>query len=260
MLGPIDFQSYLIVALVFVQLELIFPLRAGQKVFRRHWQNDLVNLLLNGVIIQFGLLLAIGAMMAAIRLSVPAATARWAQSQPFWVQVAEVLLVADLGFYTAHRAFHKVPFLWRFHAVHHSIEEMDWLAAYRVHPLDQILTKSASLLPVYALGFSNGAILAFALIYKWQSLAIHSNTSLGLGPLRWLLASPQFHHWHHAHEPAARDKNFAGQLPFLDALFGTLYMPISMPGRYGIDDPVPARYDRQLIYPLRAKPATSIES
>jgi sterol desaturase/sphingolipid hydroxylase (fatty acid hydroxylase superfamily) len=251
MLGPIDFQSYLIVALIFVQLELIFPLRSQQKILRKHWPNDLVNLLLNGVIIQFGLLLAIGAMMAAIRLSVPPAAVAWIRAQPLWLQLVEVLLVADLGFYAAHRAFHAIPFLWRFHAVHHSIEEMDWLAAYRVHPLDQILTKSASLLPVYALGFSNGAILLFALIYKWQSLAIHSNTRLGLGPFRWVLASPQFHHWHHANEPAARDKNFAGQLPFLDAIFGTLFLPPSSPAKYGTDDPVPARYDQQLFYPLR---------
>ena len=125
------------------------------------------------------------------------------QSQPLWLQVPEVLLVADIGFYLAHRAFHAVPFLWKFHSMHHSIEEMDWLAAYRVHPLDQILTKSASFLPVYALGFSDSAILLFVLIYKWQSVAIHSNSRIGLGPLKWLFASPQFHHWHHAKEPAA---------------------------------------------------------
>lgn len=251
MLGPIDFTSYLIIALIFVQLELIFPLRAAQKRFRAHWPNDLVFFLLNGVIIQFGLLLAIGAMMAAVRLAVPQIVPTFVRSQPLWLQVVEVLLVADIGFYLAHRAFHAVPLLWKFHAVHHSIEEMDWLAAYRVHPLDQILTKSASFLPVYALGFSDASILLFVLIYKWQSVAIHSNSRIALGPLKWLLASPQFHHWHHAHEPAARDKNFAGQLPFLDLIGGTLHMPAAMPEKYGIDDPVPQRYDRQILYPFR---------
>jgi sterol desaturase/sphingolipid hydroxylase (fatty acid hydroxylase superfamily) len=251
MLGPFDFQSYLIIALIFIQLELFFPLRPGQKRFRRHWPNDLFYFLVNGVVIQFGLLLAIAAMMTAIRWAVPGALTMLVRSQPLWLQALEVLLVADAGFYLAHRAFHAVPFLWRFHAVHHSIEEMDWLAAYRVHPLDQILTKTASFLPVYALGFSDPAILIFLVIYKWQSVAIHSNSRIGLGPFKWLLASPQFHHWHHAHEPAARDKNFAGQLPFLDWIGGTLFMPEAMPARYGIDEPMPSGYPRQLLHPFR---------
>ena len=113
----------------------------------------------------------------------------------------------------------------KIHSGHHSIEELDWLAAYRVHPLDQIATKAVSYLPVYALGFSDPAILAFVFVYKWQSLFIHSNCLIDFGPLKWIFSSPQFHHWHHANEPAALDKNFAGQLPFLDLTFGTAYMP-----------------------------------
>ena len=126
----------------------------------------------------------------------------------------------------------------------------DWLAAQRVHPVDQILTKSASFLPVFALGFSTTAILIFTLIYQWQSLFIHSNTRIKFGPLKWLLASPQFHHWHHANEREAWDKNFAGQLPLLDMLGGTLFMPDRMPEKYGTDDPVPALYHQQLAYPF----------
>lgn len=159
-------------------------------------------------------------------------------------------MLADTGFYLAHRAFHAVPFLWRFHSIHHSIEEMDWLAAHRVHPVDQILTKSASFVPVFALDFSSTAILIFTLIYQWQSLFIHSNTRIKVGPLKWLPASPQFHHWHHANEREAWDKNFAGQLPLLDMLGGTLFMPYRMPQKYGTDDPVPPLYHQQLAYPF----------
>ena len=75
-------------------------------------------------------------------------------ARPIWLQVITVVIIADLGFYLAHRLFHAVPWLWHFHAVHHSIEEMDWLAAHRVHPVDQIVTKGASLVPVFVLGFS----------------------------------------------------------------------------------------------------------
>jgi sterol desaturase/sphingolipid hydroxylase (fatty acid hydroxylase superfamily) len=133
---------------------------------------------------------------------------------------------------------------------------MDWLAAHRVHPVDQILTKAASLLPVFALGFSEAAIAIFAFTYQWQSVLIHANLKLDFGPLKWLVASPQFHHWHHANEKAAFDKNFAGQLPFLDALCGTLFMPERMPSKYGIDYPVPALYHEQLTYPLRPESRT----
>ena len=139
---------------------------------------------------------------------------------------------------------------------------MDWLAAHRVHPVDQILTKTASLLPLFVLGFADSAIAIWAVAYQWQSLLVHSNTRLGLGPLRWLLATPQFHHWHHANEPQAFNKNFAGQLPFLDAMFGTLHLPgKAMPQRYGTSDPVPPLYHEQLLYPFRRgeRPADALE-
>jgi sterol desaturase/sphingolipid hydroxylase (fatty acid hydroxylase superfamily) len=123
-----------------------------------------------------------------------------------------------------------------------------------VHPIDQILTKGLSLLPVYALGFSTPATLLFVVLYHWQSLLIHSNVRIGFGPLRWILASPHFHHWHHANCPEALDKNFAGQLAFLDLLFGTLHMPPGrMPPRYGTEDPVPRSYLGQIAYPFLPK-------
>jgi sterol desaturase/sphingolipid hydroxylase (fatty acid hydroxylase superfamily) len=246
----IDLKAVLIIALIFIPLERLLPLHAEQSPARRHWLNDVVYLLFNGIVIKIGLLIVIGTAMLVLHQFVPAGLAQAVQSQPVWLQAVEVLVLADAGFYLAHRAFHAVPFLWRFHSIHHSIEEMDWLAAHRVHPVDQILTKSASFLPVFALDFSSTAILIFTLIYQWQSLFIHSNTRIKVGPLKWLPASPQFHHWHHANEREAWDKNFAGQLPLLDMLGGTLFMPYRMPQKYGTDDPVPPLYHQQLAYPF----------
>ena len=252
MIGPIDLEQILIVALVFVQVEMFFPLRPEQKKLRSQWRGDVVMLVVNGIVIQLGLVVAAAATVAAIHWAVPGSIGLRVRSQPLWLQIPEVILIADIGFYAAHRAFHMVPWLWKFHVVHHSIEEMDWLAAYRVHPLDQILTKSVSYLPLFALGFSDSAIFVFVLIFKWQATAIHSNSRIGFGPLDWLLASPRFHHWHHAHAPEALNKNFAGQLPLLDWLFGTLLLPAEMPARYGTDLKVPSRYDRQLLFPFVA--------
>jgi len=246
----VDLKAMLVIALIFIPLERLLPLHEEQSPARRHWLNDVVYLLLNGIVIKIGLLIVIGTAMLVFRQLVPVGLTQAVQSQSVWLQAVEVLVLADTGFYLAHRAFHAVPFLWRFHSIHHSIEEMDWLAAHRVHPVDQILTKSASFLPVFALGFSSSAILIFTLIYQWQSLFIHSNTRIRVGPLKWLLASPQFHHWHHANEREAWDKNFAGQLPVLDMLGGTLFMPDRMPKKYGTDDPVPTLYHQQLAYPF----------
>jgi sterol desaturase/sphingolipid hydroxylase (fatty acid hydroxylase superfamily) len=247
----IDFNAILIVAAIFIPLELIVPLRAQQKLLRKHWLNDLVYLFVNGIAINVGIIFALGAIAAGTRLAIPQSIATAVQSQPVWLQAMEVLLVADIGFYLAHRLFHAIPFLWKFHSVHHSIEEMDWLAGHRVHPIDQILTKTASYFPILVLGFSDAAILIFVMIYKWQSIMIHSNSALRFGPLEWIFATPHFHHWHHANQEAAFDKNFAGQLVFIDAIAGTLFIPEGTPEKYGTDYPVPAWYHDQLVYPLR---------
>jgi sterol desaturase/sphingolipid hydroxylase (fatty acid hydroxylase superfamily) len=257
-----DLKRLLLLIAVFVPIELLFALRKEQRLFRRGWANDLLYYVANGPIISVGVtVFIIVAIIAGERL-VPDLVRNAVRNQPQWVQAIEVILIADIGFYGAHLAFHKIPCLWKFHAVHHSIEELDWLAAYRVHPLDQIITKSASLLPVFVLGFSEAAIATFALLYFWHSILLHANVRLSFGPLRWLIASPEFHHWHHANQPEAHDKNFAGQISLFDVIFRTVYMPKQqMPSSYGTDDPVPGTYLEQLIYPFSGPkdPANSAE-
>jgi sterol desaturase/sphingolipid hydroxylase (fatty acid hydroxylase superfamily) len=253
-MDPFGLKVILITFLIFVPMERIIPLHP-QKIFRRNWTNDLIFLLLNGILIKLGLLAVIAAAFFAGSRIMPPGFQAWVGGLPYWVQIPAIIVLADLGFYWTHRMFHAVPWLWKFHAIHHSIEELDWLAGARVHPVDQILTKGVSLLPVVALGFSEWAIGAFAVLYQWQSVLIHSNVRIKFGPLRLLLASPEFHHWHHSNDREARDRNFAGQLPFLDAAFGSLHMPVGrMPSTYGLDHPMPQRYAFQMLYPfMRAR-------
>ena len=243
-------QHLAVAALVFVPLERLLALRKI-RFFRDRLLLDLTHLFVNAILVGVAVgLVAIAAFSQSESL-VPASWHAAIQAQPLWLQFLEVLLIADLGFYLAHRAFHRIPWLWRFHSVHHSIEHLDWIAAHRVHPMDQIVTKSASLLPVFLLGFDVAALAAFAILYQWQSLLIHANVRLDFGPARWILASPHFHHWHHANHSAAFDKNFAGQLPLWDLVFGSVYMPHGrMPDRYGTDDPVPTSYVGQLAHPF----------
>jgi sterol desaturase/sphingolipid hydroxylase (fatty acid hydroxylase superfamily) len=248
----LNLKGVLIACLIFIPLERLLAMHPLQRIFRRGFWNDLIYLFVNGWLIKLGILIIIAGTMVVFAWLIPPPVRASVAGQPYWLQIIEVILIADLGFYFVHRAFHAVPLLWRFHQIHHSIEELDWLAAARVHPVDQIATKGISLLPIFALGFSEAAIAAFALLYQWQSILLHSNISIHFGPLRWLIASPDFHHWHHSKESVARDKNFAGQLSLLDVLFGTAHMPRDQaPSQYGIDEPLPSTYVPQLLHPFK---------
>lgn len=245
-----DWRQILVLLLIFAPLERLVPLRPHQGLFRRDWTIDTVYLIVNGFLIR---LLFMGVLLMALPLmdggSLAGVQAR-VSALPLWVQIPLAILIADLGFYLHHRLFHAVPALWKFHAVHHSIEQLDWLAAHRVHPVDQLASNCLSLLPLFALGFSAEAMAFHALSYFLQSHLIHANVRLRFGPLEWLLASPRFHHWHHADQRDAHDRNFGGQTLLWDRLFGTIHMPTMFPERYGTADAAPIGYLRQLAWPF----------
>jgi sterol desaturase/sphingolipid hydroxylase (fatty acid hydroxylase superfamily) len=248
----LNLKTFLLACLIFIPLERLWAMHPVQRVFRRGWWNDAIYLFVNGWLTRLGIVITMAVTIVVSAWLIPAPVRIAVAGQPLWLQIVEVVLVADLGLYFAHRMFHSIPLLWRFHQIHHSNEELDWLAAFRVHPVDQIASKSISLLPVFALGFSDVAIAVFAFLSQWHALLVHSNISIGLGPLRWLVASPDFHHWHHSKDVAARDKNFAGQLSLLDVLFGTAYMPRGqLPTQYGIDEPLPSTYVTQILHPFK---------
>ena len=244
--------SLFLLALIFVPLERLFA-RVKQRVFRKAWRTDLAHFGVSHLLVQVTVFLTM----------LPAATFfHWAVSnrfqaavagQPVWLQFIEAMFVADLFAYLAHRAFHEVPFLWRFHQIHHSSEELDWLAGSRLHIVDIVLTRAFGFLPLYILGFSQAAIAAYLTWASFQAVFIHSNVRFKFGPLRFLLATPQFHHWHHS--ATLYNKNFAVHLPIIDRLFGTFHLPRNeWPEQYGIEgNPVPSGYIRQMVYPLAAQ-------
>jgi sterol desaturase/sphingolipid hydroxylase (fatty acid hydroxylase superfamily) len=247
----IPFRDFLLFLLVFTPFEHLLPIHQKSLGLRRGWLTDVLHFFLSGIVIRFGLTAVIVAAAIGGHALIPLEVTVAVQGLPLVLQVILATIIADLGFYLAHRAMHSIPALWHFHAIHHSSEELDWLAAYRVHPVDQVIVKGASLLPIFVLGFSTTAIGIAAVIYHWQALLIHSNIKVPLGPLRLLVAGPEFHHWHHANEREAYDKNFSGQLPLWDVLFKTLHLPGRMPERYGVNDNVPEGYLAQMAYPFR---------
>lgn len=247
-----DYSAILILACVFIPLERLLPIHADQGTLRRNWANDLFYLLFNGFVVRAGSALLFGAVMAGYRTYISPSDTEWVAGLPIWLQVIAVIVIADTGYYIAHRSFHAVPFLWKFHSVHHSIEEMDWLATHRVHPVDQILSNAMSLLPIYFIGFSPLALAIYLSIYQAQALLVHSNIRINFGPLKYIFASPEYHHWHHANQPEAYDRNFAAQLSIIDVVAGTMFMPKHRPHTYGLTEQMPAYYHQQLLYPIKA--------
>lgn len=248
--NPMDYTAIFILACILIPLERLLPLHPEQGTLRRDWLNDVFYLLFNGIVVRAGFAVVAGILMYFFKRTLGPDPLPWVGELPVWAQVIAVITIADFGYYIAHRASHAVPFLWKFHAVHHSIEEMDWLATHRVHAVDQIFTNTLSLLPIYFLGFSLEAVVVYAVIYQAQALLIHSNVKINFGPLKWLIASPEYHHWHHANEPDAYDRNFAAQLSIIDVLAGTLFIPKRQPKAYGINEPMPRLYHQQFLHPF----------
>lgn len=247
----------LLLVLVFVPLERAFARLPAQPVFRRGWRTDLAHFFASHLLVQVTSLLTLAPALLFFRWATQSPLQEAVAAQPAALQALEALAVADLAGYAAHRAFHAVPRLWRFHAVHHSSEALDWLAGSRLHLVDAVATRAAVFVPLFVLGFERAALTAYLIWVSFQATWIHANLR---GSPRWLervLATPRFHHWHHAADDEARDRNFAVHLPAIDWLFGTLHLPPGRwPERYGIDGkPVPDGWLRQLVWPLHAAPS-----
>jgi sterol desaturase/sphingolipid hydroxylase (fatty acid hydroxylase superfamily) len=253
----IDFFVVNLVAtgLMFAPIERFLPHRPEQRLFRPEWREDLFYYLVSSMLVQLLTFLALAPSTYINAHSGGLASIRAAiAGQPWLLQFAEVALLTDLVQYWFHRAFHRIPFLWGFHAVHHSARNMDWLAGSRMHFVEIILLRSVTSLPLLTLGFAPSVAQAYILfIYIYASL-VHANLR---GDFDWIgrfVVTPRFHHWHHAIEAEAVDKNFAVHFPLLDRLFGTFHLPPgAWPSGYGVPETVPKGYRAQFAYPFRRK-------
>lgn len=240
-------------SLLFIFIEKLRPLRPEQPVFRPEWQTDLAH---------FALIhLLVGLLMAIVNSTAHGALG-FLGFQPWHALIGQLgwaialplcILVADLVQYAIHRSFHEIPALWRFHAIHHSAKTMDWLAGSRLHLVEVVITRSLVLAALLLAGFSKGVIDAYILIVGFHAVLNHSNVNLNLGPLRHLIVTPAYHHWHHASEAIALDRNYAAHLPIIDRLLGTQCKPETpWPTHYGVvKDDVPPGFWAQCRYPFR---------
>jgi len=246
----------LMMTLIFSPIEVLWPAYPEQNVFRSQWLTDIVYFLSTHLPIQITtFLILLPATQLSSFLSIPALT-NAVGHLPWLVQFFLAVMVADLAEYLIHRAFHKIPFLWGFHAIHHSSKSLDWIAGSRAHIVDDVAVRAFILIPMMCV-FSHNMLVAYLFFVNIHATWAHCN----FGPtIKWLepfLVQPRYHHWHHTSQAEAIDKNFAIHFPWIDKIFGTHYLPgDKWPDTYGLqNEKIPAGFWGQTFYPLTRRKA-----
>jgi sterol desaturase/sphingolipid hydroxylase (fatty acid hydroxylase superfamily) len=256
----------MVVLIIFVPLERLCAART-QKFFRTAFVTDLAYYFFANLLPKLFLAVPISALAWALHRAVPSPFYAMMAELPGWLRLMLALLAGEIGFYWGHRAMHAVPMLWRFHAIHHAAEDMDFLVNTRAHPVDLFLSRLAGLAPIYVLGLAQPmgdhvdlVPVLFALIGSFWGFFVHANLSWRFGWLESVVATPAFHHWHHTNDgPAYIDKNFASMLPWLDRVFGTFYLPNdAFPSAYGIEAHMPAGFCNQMFHPFSRGPEPAL--
>ena len=243
--------TVVILMTIVVPFEKLFPRHKGKKFTRPHLATDVSYALASPLLNAIGL--AMGILIAIVSLAwIPGLLIR-----PLVAMIPPILMpfvgfaLFDLVVYWAHRWYHEVPFLWRFHAIHHSTEDLDWASGFRAHPLDGALIAPAAIF-LLAAGFSPEVTGVITVIQILTGLFLHANVKWRLKPLHKLVITPEFHHWHHTNEPEALWSNYSTFLPAWDLVFGTYYMPKDKrPQVYGVDEYIPEGMTAQLLHPMR---------
>jgi sterol desaturase/sphingolipid hydroxylase (fatty acid hydroxylase superfamily) len=241
-------------SLIFIFIEKLFAHRKDQPIFRPEWQTDFQHFVVNHMVVGFMLLATNLLVHKAFGWAVKTDLQAWIQSLPFVLELLLILLVADLVQYWTHRAYHET-WLWRLHAVHHSAKYMDWMAGSRLHIIEVLITRTSILGGIFILGFSKEVIDAYIVTVGFQAVFNHCNVNVRLGPLRYIIVTPNFHHWHHSQDKEALDTNYAAHFAFLDYIFGTAAKADRIwPNQYGVlGDYVPNGFWAQLKFPFTWK-------
>jgi len=240
---------------IFVPLERLCAVNPA-KIWRKQIGVDLAWYFVNSLTPAAVLSVPLALLARALHVADPGGFYSAVGAWPFWIKLSLMVLVNDIGAYWGHRASHAFPLLWRFHAIHHSAEHLDWLVNTRAHPFDMVFTRLSGLAPVYLLGLAqttgshiDPAVAMMTIFATIWTFFIHANIRVRLGPFEWLISSPAFHHWHHTNDEH-RDRNFAFVFPLIDRVFGTAWLPKYWPTVYGIDAKVSPTLAGQFFDPM----------
>jgi len=250
----------LLMALIYVPLERLWPRYPEQGTFRKGWIQDVVYFMSTHLPIQIlSFLVLLPATQATKYLGVPVLQQTIARL-PWLLQFFFAVVVADIAEYFIHLALHKVPFLWRFHSIHHSSKALDWIAGSRSHFVDDTLVRGFILAPLM-LGFSQSIILAYLIFVTLHATWTHCNFAPNAKWLEKFLVMPRYHHWHHTSQKEAIDKNFAIHFPWIDKLFGTYHFPEEWPQQYGLaGEEISPNFFGQTIEPFIGKKKNALKT
>ncbi|MCC7029237.1 MAG: sterol desaturase family protein [Chitinophagaceae bacterium] len=246
----------LLMALIFIPIEMVWPKKKEQSRFHPEWRTDLVYFVVSHLFIQFFGVIAQAPASLFFGWMGLSGLHNFVQSLPFALELFLAFFLTDFCQYWAHRFFHSHAYLWRFHSVHHSTQHMDWLAGSRTHFVDIFVTRASAFIPLYVFGFSPLVFNIYIVFMAIHAVLIHANTRINFGFLKYIFATPQYHHWHHCEDPKYYGKNFATIFPFIDKIFGTYYLPgNTWPEGTGLHEAnYPKGYVKQLVYPFTKSP------
>ena len=223
--------------------------RARGDIVTDLWHGLISNVTLPEVL-KFGLMAA----MLSVGLPEGAGLGLWPSTWPLFGQLVLALIVGQFGEYWTHRALHEVPWLWRFHAVHHSPERLYFLNAARFHPVDTALLFLVGLTPLMLLGAGPDLMLLMMTWIAIHGLFQHCNVHLRLGPLNYIFSMAELHRWHHSLNLQEANRNYGNNILFWDIIFRTVYWPRDRDASEVIGNNIPGYprgYVGQILAPFR---------
>lgn len=250
----------MVTTLLFTGIEKLKPLRPEMPIFRKGWQTDFMYFVTGHLLVGLTLLLVyailygISGMTEKLNPTTQNLVRLWVRDLPFGIALLLLMLITDFARYWLHRFYHETAIGWRLHSIHHSAESMDWISGSRTHGIETVLSTVVILAPAFLLGFAQNVINVYILIAGVQAVFNHTNASVRLGLLRYLIVTPNFHHWHHSRDAEALDRCYAAHFAFWDYLFNTAVKADKdklWPHEYGVQgNYVPPGFWAQQIFPF----------
>lgn len=248
--------SYFGLALSLFAAERLMPHETAWNANDGQLWPDIAHTLLSKSAVQ--VLIVVPAITGIGALASNEGAAWWPRDLPVALQVVLGLVIAEIGFYWAHRLCHEVRPLWRFHAVHHSVTRLWFVNTGRFHFGDTLVSVIFGLGTALAFGMPQDIIVWVSAITAYIGLLTHANVEMRTGVLDYVFNTPALHRWHHSKRLEEGNRNYGENLMLFDIMFGTHFVSSRRPPvDIGINEPMPATLGAQIAYPFRRGVANS---